>query len=71
MLHALWPFLWIWAFYYKPDIAGKKQANIDRRHTDIEKLTSQIDTILERLTSVEMANQPAAADSTQNNGKDA
>ena len=57
MLHALWPFLWIWAFYYKPELeAGKVAAD--------EKLQSELDEVQARLAVLESAHEPNAVSTT-------
>ena len=48
MLHALWPFLWIWAFYYKPE--GK----IEKVAADGQP-QSELDEVLARLAALESA----------------
>ena len=46
LLQVLWPFLWIWAFYYKPEVEAKKVS-------EIQKLQSKIDGFNERLIAIE------------------
>ena len=45
-LQALWPFLWIWAFCYKPKEEAEKVS-------EIQKLQAKIDDFNERLIAVE------------------
>ena len=45
-LQVLWPFLWIWAFYYKPEVESK-------RNSKLEKLEEKIDAFNDRLISLE------------------
>ncbi len=42
MLHALWPFLWIWAFYYKPELEADKAPARDELQTKIDKLSKRL-----------------------------
>jgi len=46
-LQALWPFLWVWAFYYKPKEAAEKVS-------EIQKLQAKIDGLNERLIAIEV-----------------
>jgi hypothetical protein len=48
MLHALWPFLWIWAFYYKPERESEKIA-------EDERLQSELGEVKARLAALESA----------------
>lgn len=50
MLHALWPFLWIWAFYYKPELEAKKIA-------EDERLQSELGEVKARLAALESAHE--------------
>jgi hypothetical protein len=38
MLHALWPFLWIWAFYYRPELEEQKQSQIQKLEADMDSI---------------------------------
>ena len=38
MLHALWPFLWIWAFYYRPELEEQKQSQIQELEADMDSM---------------------------------
>jgi Protein of unknown function (DUF3302) len=38
-LHALWPFLWIWAMAYRPDAVGGSRSSSLRRSTQRQGLT--------------------------------
>ena len=42
MLHALWPFLWIWAFYYKPEVEAKKMAENEKRQSDLGEVMARL-----------------------------
>ena len=46
LLQVLWPFLWIWAFYYKPEVEAKKVS-------EIQKLQAKIDDFNERIIAIE------------------
>lgn len=48
MLHALWPFLWIWAFYYRPELEDEKQSQI-------QKLEAEMDGIRIALSAMQLA----------------
>ena len=45
-LQVLWPFLWIWAFFYKPEVEAKKVS-------EIQKLQAKINKLNERLIAIE------------------
>ena len=38
MLHALWPFLWIWAFYYKPEREAEKVAADEQPQLELDEV---------------------------------
>ena len=42
MLHALWPFLWIWAMTYKPDEGDKKEEKINQIESHLEELQERM-----------------------------
>ena len=42
MMHALWPFLWIWAYYYKPELAEKKMSDIKKLELRINEMQKQL-----------------------------
>lgn len=61
MMHALWPFLWIWAYYYKPELEEKKIS-------DIKKLESRIDEMQKQINAMALAqrnNNPAASNTVE------
>lgn len=58
MLHALWPFLWIWAYYYKPELDDKK-------NSAMEKLEARIDELQKRLDVYEAAQSSRNADTSK------
>ena len=49
-LHAIWPFLWIWASLYKPETGYGFSGNDS---TDIEKLQSTITDLQQRISKLE------------------
>jgi len=46
LLHALWPFLWVWALVYKPDENGFATDASSGRIEDIENRLSQLESQL-------------------------
>ncbi len=50
MMHALWPFLWIWAYWYRPELEEKKKSDMAK----IEKLEARIDEMQKRLDAISM-----------------
>ncbi len=46
MLHVLWPFLWIWAFYYKPEIEAAKIDDL-KDHDELMKTMQKRLSVLE------------------------
>ena len=40
-LQVLWPFLWIWAFYYKPEVEAEKVSEIQKLQTKINELNER------------------------------
>ena len=50
-LHALWPFLWIWAMLYHEDRGWGMTGDTGGR--DSEKLAERLDTIEQRLSQIE------------------
>lgn len=58
-LHAIWPFLWIWAMLYRPDRGwGFQQgtSNVEQQPDKFEKLLSRVEA-LEARSQVESARQ--------------
>jgi hypothetical protein len=43
MLHALWPFLWIWAMTYKPDEAGERPDGLSQLEIEVKRLRERLD----------------------------
>jgi len=72
MMHALWPFLWIWAFYYRPELEDEKQSQI-------QKLEADMDGIRIALSAMQLAQaegrhngmSTGSPTATQDNGKEA
>ncbi len=65
MMHALWPFLWIWAYYYKPELEEKKGS-------DIKKLESRIDEMQKQLNAMALAqinNEAGSSDASEISAK--
>jgi hypothetical protein len=61
-LHAIWPFLWIWATLYRED-RGWGFAQGDPKATGSEPLQAKFDQLEQRLQKLEQqAEKPAAAD---------
>ena len=48
MLHALWPFLWIWAMTYDPDKASEKENTIKDFEKRLELLQERLNKMEER-----------------------
>ena len=46
MMHALWPFLWIWAYYYKPELENKKDSEIKKLEARIDEMQKRIDDMM-------------------------
>lgn len=43
-LHALWPFLWIWAMAYRPDRGwGFRDAATDQSYNDLRELVARLE----------------------------
>lgn len=49
-LHAIWPFLWIWAFLYKPETGYGFSGNDS---ADINKLQNSITDLQQRISKLE------------------
>ncbi len=53
-LHAIWPFLWIWASLYKPDTGyGFGDNSSNTASVDIEKLQNTVKGLQERISRLE------------------
>jgi hypothetical protein len=54
-LHAIWPFLWIWATAYHPEggYAGKPRAKSDQVGADNSDAASQIAALKEKIAELE------------------
>jgi len=55
LLHVIWPFLWIWASLYKPDVGWNMKGPEDKKDKDDEqeKLEEEINSLKNRITSLE------------------
>jgi hypothetical protein len=51
-LHALWPFLWIWAMAYRPD-RGWGMSQVERSDRQSEKEPIELETLQSRLAALE------------------
>ena len=72
MMHALWPFLWIWAYYYKPELENKKKSEIERLESRIEEMQKRLDAlVLERRDNNISDPVPPDESANQNNVKEA
>lgn len=57
-LHAIWPFLWIWATLWREDRGwgfNKIQNEQHELHNEVFKLTEQVERLTERLVELEVA----------------
>ncbi len=52
MLHALWPFLWIWAFYYKPELEEDKLSAPEKLQLEIESLNKRLEAVESSETAI-------------------
>ncbi|MEZ9700163.1 DUF3302 domain-containing protein [Vibrio sp. 10N.261.46.E12] len=41
-LHAIWPFLWIWATLYKPDVGWGVSAHAEENAKQLEQLKAEV-----------------------------
>ena len=68
MMHALWPFLWIWAYYYKPELEEKKISDIKKLESRIDEMQKQINAMaLAQMNSNPAASNTVEASINQNN----
>ncbi|MDH0063523.1 DUF3302 domain-containing protein [Leclercia adecarboxylata] len=53
-LHAIWPFLWIWATLYQPERGWGMQNHIQppERHPDVDALTKRVAELEQKLAAV-------------------
>lgn len=65
MLHALWPFLWIWAYYYKPELENKRNDETKRLQSRIDEMQKSIDAMLLTQSNNQLSNT-SAPDSSAN-----
>src|SRR5262249_21940619 len=59
-LHALWPFLWIWAMAYRPDRGWGMSARTWTPAADTDKTGGELDDLRSRIAALEarLANAP-------------
>jgi len=46
LMHALWPFLWIWAYYYKPELEDQKNSEIKKLENRLDEMQKRIDDMM-------------------------
>ena len=46
LMHALWPFLWIWAYYYKPELEDQKNSEIKKLEDRLDEMQKRIDDMM-------------------------
>lgn len=51
LLHVIWPFLWIWAALYKPDVGWNMGSSSDNKKQN--NLTEEIDSLKNRINVLE------------------
>ena len=72
MMHALWPFLWIWAYSYKPELEAKKGSDIKKLEARIDEMQKQINTMaMAQVNNNTAASNTVEASINQNNQKEA
>jgi len=72
MMHALWPFLWIWAYYYKPELENKKKSEIERLESRIEEMQKRLDALVLEQRDKNISDPvPPDESANQNNEKEA
>lgn len=52
LLHTIWPFLWIWASLYKPDVGWNMQGS-KIKEDDKKQLENEINNLKNRISSLE------------------
>ena len=70
MMHALWPFLWIWAYYYKPELEEKKLSDIARLESRIDDLQQQLNIALAQINANHPVSATAEITDNQNNSRE-
>ena len=54
LMHTIWPFLWIWATLYKPDVGwGMETIKVDRSPKDDKKQAAEIASLKQRIAKLE------------------
>ena len=71
MMHALWPFLWIWAYSYKPELEAKKGSDIKKLEARIDEMQKQINTMAMAQVNNTATSNTVEASINQNNQKEA
>ncbi len=72
MMHALWPFLWIWAYSYKPELEAKKGSDIKKLEARIDELQRQINTMaMAQVNNNTITSNAVEASINQNNQTEA
>jgi Protein of unknown function (DUF3302) len=56
-LHLIWPFLWIWATLYKPDIGWGMMPALHEAENNTLELREEISELKQRITSLEHSTQ--------------
>jgi len=72
MMHALWPFLWIWAYYYKPELEEKKGSDIKKLEVRIDEMQKQINAMaLAQINNKANSSDASEVSAKQNNQEEA
>lgn len=53
LMHTIWPFLWIWATLYKPDVGWNLGGAMKSEDNGTQKYQDEIDSLKERVSSLE------------------
>jgi len=53
LMHTIWPFLWIWASLYKPDVGWNMGGSSKIDEAEKEQLQEDIESLKNRITSLE------------------
>jgi Protein of unknown function (DUF3302) len=66
-LHAIWPFLWLWAYSYHPEhgYAGKPRANAGKTLPDEASTTPQTAALEKRISELEAELKDSKAQKSQ------
>ena len=72
MMHALWPFLWIWAYYYKPELEEKKGSDIKKLEVRIDEMQKQLNAMaLAQINNKANSSDASEVSAKQNNQEEA